>query len=101
MGAINLTGSLLIEYFEGSPSVNNTYVTMTSLNTLTQINGYFSTLSTKTFKITGYFTNSLTASISPQIQFSAAPGGTNSVLVGSYIKFKPIYNLYNKIGTWT
>jgi hypothetical protein len=36
----------------------------------------------------------------PNIAFSAQPGGTNNVLVGSYLKFYPIgSNTINSVGT--
>jgi hypothetical protein len=46
--------------------------------------------------------NAAGTGITPQIQFSAAPGGTNTVIVGSYIKFTPIgLNAATSVGPWS
>ncbi len=44
--------------------------------------------------------NASGGTVTPQITFSAAPGGTNQMLIGSYLKFYPIgANTVNSVGT--
>ncbi len=44
--------------------------------------------------------NSSGGTITPQLTFSAAPGGTNQMLIGSYLRFYPIgANTVNSVGT--
>jgi len=50
-------------------------------------------------QITGVWKNTTNESISPKIKFSAAPGGTNTMGAGSYIRFTPVAN--PTVGSWT
>ena len=65
--------------------------TQTVLNTT-------STAAVTTIKITGVWENTTNDTITPKIKFSAAPGGTNTMGVGSYIRFTPIGD--PTVGTW-
>ena len=49
-----------------------------------------STATDATILITGVWKNTSNETITPKIKFSAAPGGTNTMGAGSYIRFTPI-----------
>ena len=51
-------------------------------------------------KFEGIMRVNAAGSVTPQITFSAAPGGTNTMEVGSYLRFYPIgSNVINAVGT--
>jgi len=58
-----------------------------------------STAAVTTIKITGVWNNTSNTTITPKIKFSAAPGGTNTMGAGSYIRFTPVAN--PTVGSWT
>lgn len=58
-----------------------------------------STAAVTTIKITGVWKNTSNETITPKIKFSAAPGGTNTMGAGSYIRFTPIAD--PTVGDWT
>ena len=58
-------------------------------------------LATKTFTVRGTLRVNASGTIIPQIAFSAAPGGTNTVGINSYISFSPIgSNTVTSSGAW-
>ena len=58
-----------------------------------------STAAVTTIQIKGVWKNTSNTTITPKIKFSAAPGGTNQMAAGSYIRFTPIANPL--FGSWT
>ena len=67
-------------------------------NTQTVLNST-STSSVIVIQIKGVWKNTTNTTITPKIKFSAAPGGTNTMGAGSYIRFTPIAN--PTVGAWT
>jgi hypothetical protein len=66
-------------------------------NTQTVLNAT-STAAVTTIQIKGIWNNTSNTTITPKIKFSAAPGGTNQMGAGSYIRFTPIANPL--FGSW-
>jgi len=66
-------------------------------NTQTVLNAT-STAAVTTIQIKGIWNNTTNTTITPKIKFSAAPGGTNQMAAGSYIRFTPVAN--PTVGSW-
>lgn len=82
-----------------SRSQDTAFFSVTSGGNIT--NGTFSTNSYNVW-ITGVIKTVDSVTITPQIAFSAAPGGTNTVGFGSYIAFIPIgTDTVSSIGPWS
>ena len=79
-------------------TVQNTHRVSANASTQTVLNAT-STATDATILITGVWKNTSNETITPKIKFSAAPGGTNTMGAGSYIRFTPIAN--PTVGTWT
>lgn len=79
-------------------TTQSTYRVSANASTQTVLNAT-STAAEATILITGIWKNTSNETITPKIKFSAAPGGTNTMGAGSYIRFTPIAN--PTVGTWT
>ena len=79
-------------------TTQSTYRVSANANTQTVLNAT-STAAEATILITGVWKNTSNETITPKIKFSAAPGGTNTMGAGSYIRFTPIAD--PTVGTWT
>ena len=79
-------------------TTQSTYRVSANASTQTVLNAT-STAAEATILITGVWKNTSNETITPKIKFSAAPGGTNTMGAGSYIRFTPIGN--PTVGTWT
>jgi len=61
-----------------------------------------SSTSRKYITFRGMLISTDSGSLTPQIQFTVAPGGTNYIKVGSFIRFKPIgANNMTSVGNWS
>jgi len=78
----------LVEYLDGAGPATPSF-TRIPAGTLTVISPA-STAATKSFKFSGYVYSTSFGGTTPQIAFSAAPGGTNQVTSGSYMKITPL-----------
>ena len=78
-------------------TTQSTYRVSANASTQTVLNAT-STAAEATILITGIWKNTSNETITPKIKFSAAPGGTNTMGAGSYIRFTPIANPTN--GPW-
>ena len=78
-------------------TTQSTYRVSANASTQTVLNAT-STASDATILITGIWKNTSNETITPKIKFSAAPGGTNQMGAGSYIRFTPIANPL--FGSW-
>ena len=79
-------------------TTQNTHRVSANASTQTVLNAT-STATDATILIRGVWKNTSNETITPKIKFSAAPGGTNTMGAGSYIRFTPIAN--PTVGTWT
>lgn len=98
---MSLTGlEFSVVMWTGSGGISTTQSTCrVSANASTQtVLNATSTGSEATILITGIWQNTSNETITPKIKFSAAPGGTNTMGAGSYIRFTPIPNPMN--GPW-
>lgn len=66
------------------------------------VTGALTTAQTVTYRIKGAIGISTAGQINPVIAFSAAPGGTSTIVAGAWFKFTPIGTTGNNvsIGTW-
>lgn len=78
-------------------TTQSTYRVSANANTQTVLNAT-STSAEATIQIKGVWKNTTNNTITPKIKFSAAPGGTNTMGAGSYIRFTPIAN--PAFGSW-
>jgi len=78
-------------------TTQSTYRVSANASTQTVLNAT-STAAEATILITGVWKNTSNETITPKIKFSAAPGGTNQMAAGSYIRFTPIAN--PTVGAW-
>lgn len=67
------------------------YTQLSNVTTTTTVS-LFDGAATKTIKFKGHISMNAGGTVQPFVQFSAAPGGTNEMVAGSYIKFVPIGN---------
>ena len=76
----------------GTPTAATMKANTTLTNGTTQVISPASTIASKTFEWTATVPVTAGGTLTPQIQFSAAPGGTNQVSNGSRCRVTPIFN---------